>query len=143
MASLSVLRHRQSFSPRNNHVRAIRFFPARLSCRNSRSRSCASHSAPHPLPTFVRHLSSGTLARQSYSPFRHYVRPGCSIPSIWSRYIRLLSSLSLSLFFALWLRFSNPFPLHPFPVCLTPSFLRVASSQIGKCAPWRIHEKES
>lgn len=57
------------------------------------------HSAPHPLPTFVRHFSSGTLARQSYSPFRHYVRPGCSIPSIWSRYIRTpFLPFSLSVF---------------------------------------------
>lgn len=40
---------------------------------------------PLPLPalTFVRHFSSGTLARQSYSPFRHYVHPA-SVPFLQS-----------------------------------------------------------
>lgn len=84
----SVLLHEQSVpSPRRDAIATWKFSwpPLHLSLSLS-------------LPTFARHFSSGTLVRQSYSPFRHYARPGCSIPSIWPCYIRSPSLIFLSCF---------------------------------------------
>ena len=94
------------------------------------------------LPTFVRHFSSGTLARQSYSPFRHYVCPRCSIPSIWPRYIRSPSLIFLSCFFPL---------IRPCRVATPRRFLRPfrtrfvlqrrVKSDWKMLAPWRIQKE--
>lgn len=81
------------------------------------SRPTSSEARP-PLSgySFVRYFSSGTLARQSYSPLRS--RPLVPFPSIWPALYR---DSSTAVFLCLRFR--------------TPS----TSRQIGKCAPSRIH----
>lgn len=98
------------------------FRPA--SRRNSRP---GSSTLPSP-PTFVRHFSSGTLARQSYSAIT-FIQPLFHSFNLVALYKESLSSLSLSLssYHILSLTPSNSFR------CRHP-----ASSRIGKCAPWRI-----
>lgn len=67
------------FSP-SQYECSLPFVYRPASRRNSRPGS--SNPCP-PALTFVRHFSSGTLARQSYSPFRHYVHPA-SVPFLQS-----------------------------------------------------------
>lgn len=117
----------KSFSPQYLCARTVSLLHSTLSsCRNSRPEtSKPATPTSSSLPTFARHFSSGTLARQSYSPFRHYVRPGCSIPSIWPRYIKSSFLSSLSLFLRCFLLLYCTAPPHPFlRASLTLSVLR-------------------
>lgn len=117
----------KSFSPQYLCACTVSLLHSTLSsCRNSRpGTSKPVTPTPSSLPTFARHFSSGTLARQSYSPFRHYVRPGCSIPSIWPRYIRSSFLSSLSFFLPCFLLLYCTAPPHPFlRASLTLSVLR-------------------